>query len=75
MTLIPNFSVSGTVTIILVLAMTIWPATHIESKDGALVLRILSMMMLLVGGGLIPLVIGIVVAIIRTRVTQKDLKT
>jgi hypothetical protein len=75
MTLIPNFRVSRIVTIILVLAVTISPATHIKSKNGALVLIIHSMMMLLVGVGLIPLVIGIVAAIIRTRVTQKDLKT
>jgi hypothetical protein len=75
MTLIPNFRVSGIVTIILGLAITIWAATSIKSKDGALVLIILSMMMLLVGGGLIPPVIGVVAGIIRAQVTQKDLKT
>lgn len=48
-TLIPNFRVSGIVTIILGLAVTSWTATRIQSKDGALGLIILSRMMLLVG--------------------------
>jgi hypothetical protein len=75
MTVIPNFRVSGIVTIILGLAVTIWASTRIQSKNGALVLIILSMMMLLVGGGLIPPVVGVLAGIIRARVTQKDLKT
>ncbi len=74
MTLIPNFRVSGIISIILGLAVTIWAATRIKSTNGALVLIILSMMMLLVGGGPIPPVIGIVAGIISTRITQKDLQ-
>jgi hypothetical protein len=75
MTLIPNFGVTGIVTVILGLAVTIWSATRIQSKSGALVLILLSVMMLLVGGGLIPPVIGVVAGIIGARVRQKDLKT
>jgi hypothetical protein len=75
MTLIPSFSVSGTVTVILGLAVTIWAATRIQGEKGALVLILLSTMMLFVGGGLLPPVFGVVAGIIGARVRQKDLKT
>jgi hypothetical protein len=74
-TLIPSFIVSGIVTVILGLAVTIWTATRIQSKNGALVLILLSLMMLFVGGGLIPPVFGVVAGIIGARVSQKELKT
>jgi hypothetical protein len=75
MTLIPNFSVTGIVTVITGIAVTIWAATRIQSKNGPLVLILLSTMMLFVGGGLIPPVFGVVAGIIGARVSQKDLKT
>ena len=75
MTLIPSFSVSGIVTVILGVAVTVWAATRIQSKNGALVLVLLSTMMLLVGGGLLPPVFGVGAGIISARVRQKDLKT
>lgn len=75
MTLIPSFSVSGIVTVVLGLAVTIWAATRIQSENGALVLILLSTMMLFVGGGLLPPVFGVMAGIICARVRQKDLKT
>jgi hypothetical protein len=75
MTLIPSFSVSGIVTVILGLAVTICAATRIQSKNGALILMLLSTIILFVGGGLIPPVFGVVAGIIGLRVRQKDLKT
>ena len=75
MTLIPSFSVSGIVAVILGLAVTIWAATRTQSENGALVLILLSTMMLFVGGGLLPPVFGVVAGIIYARVRQKDLKT
>jgi hypothetical protein len=75
MTLIPSFSVSGIVTVILGLAVTIWAATRIWGENGALVLILLSTMMLFVGGCLLPPVFGVVAGIIGARVRQKDLKT
>ena len=76
MTLIPSFSVSGILTVIIGVAVTVWTATttHIRSKGGALVLILLSVMMLFVGGGLIPPVFGVMAGIIGLRVRQKDLK-
>ncbi len=74
MTLIPSFNVSGIVTVLIGIAVTIWVATHIQSKNGGLVLILLSIMMLLIGGGLIPPALGVMAGIIGTRATQKDLK-
>jgi hypothetical protein len=76
MTLIPSFSVSGILTVIIGVAVTVWTATttHIRWKGGALVLILLSVMMLFVGGGLIPPVFGVMAGIIGLRVRQKDLK-
>jgi hypothetical protein len=71
MTFIPNFRVSGIVTVFSGLAVTIWVATCIQSKNGALVLILLSIMMLVVGGGLIPPLFGVVAGIIAARVTRK----
>ena len=75
MTLIPSFSVSGIVTVILGLAVTIWAATRIQSENGALVLILLSTMMLFVGGGLLPPVFGVMAGIIGLQIRQKNLKT
>ena len=77
MTFIPSFNVSGIVTVITGFAVTIWAATlRIQSKNGALVLILLSTMMLFVGEGLIPPALGVVAGIIiGARVRQKDLKT
>ena len=74
-TFIPSFSLSGMVTVITGFAVTIWAATlRIQSKNGALVLILLSTMMLFVGGGLIPPALGVVAGIIGAGVRQKDLK-
>ncbi|HEX2168990.1 MAG TPA: hypothetical protein VHF65_01700 [Nitrososphaera sp.] len=75
MTLVPSFSVSGILTIITGVAVTIWVATRIQSKSGASVLILLSTLMLFVGGGLIPPALGVVAGIIGSQLWQKDLKT
>lgn len=75
MTLIPNLRVSGIATIILGSVITIWVATCIRSKNGPLVLILLCIPLLLVGGGLIPPVVGVVAGIIMARIMQKGLRT
>ncbi|MDQ4100564.1 MAG: hypothetical protein M3115_00025 [Thermoproteota archaeon] len=74
MTLIPNLLVSGILTIILGSVITIWVTTRIRSKNGTLVFISLSITMLLVGGGLIPPLIGVAAGIIRMQIMQKDLR-
>ena len=72
MTLIPSFRVSGIVTLILGFAVTVWTATSIQRKNGALVLILLSTIMLFVGGGLIPPALGVVAGIIGARIRKRD---
>jgi hypothetical protein len=75
MTLIPSFSISGILTVTTGVAVTILAATRIQSKNGALILILLSTMMLFVGGGLIPPAFGVVAGIIGLQIRQKNLKT
>ena len=74
MTLIPSFSISGILTVTTGVVVTILAATRIQSKNGALILILLSTMMLFVGGGLIPPAFGVVAGIIGLQIRQKNLK-
>jgi len=60
MTVIPSFLVTGILAIIVGLAVLIWAAAFVQRKNGGLVLIMLSIALLLVGGGLFPPLIGIV---------------
>jgi len=75
MTLIPSFSISGILTVTTGVVVTILAATRIQSKNGALILILLSTMMLFVGGGLIPPAFGVVGGVIGLQIRQKNLKT
>jgi hypothetical protein len=68
LTLVPNFFVTGVIAIILGILVTIVAAVYIHRKNGGLVLILLSIMMLAVGGGIIPPVIGVIAGIIGTRI-------
>jgi len=70
MTIIPSFLVTGVLTIIFGLLVAIWAAKFVQRKNGGLVLILLSITMLLVGGGLFPPVFGVVAGIIGTRIKQ-----
>lgn len=58
MTIVPNFFVTGVLAIIFGLIVAIWAATFVQKKNGGLVLILLSIITLLVGGGLIPQYLG-----------------
>lgn len=70
MTIIPNFLASGVLTIIFGLIVTVWAAAFVQRKNGGLVLILLSIVMLLVGGGLFPPAFGVIAGIIGTRIKQ-----
>jgi hypothetical protein len=73
MTVIPNLLVTGVLAIISGLTITIWTAaTQLQRKNGGLILIMLSIGMLLVGGGLIPPAIGVIAGIIGTQIRQSD---
>jgi hypothetical protein len=71
MTVIPSFLVSGLLTIIMGLIVAIWAAKFVQRKNGGLTLILLSIIMLLVGGGLFPPVFGVTAGIIGNRIKPK----
>jgi hypothetical protein len=68
MTLIPSFPVTGILVIIASLSVLLWAALFVQRKRGGLVLALLSVLMLLVGGGFVPAFIGIVAGTAGSRI-------
>lgn len=72
MTIVPSFLVTGVLAIIFGLLVAIWAAKFVQRKNGGLALILLSIIMLLVGGGLFPPVFGVVAGIIGTRIKHSN---
>jgi hypothetical protein len=68
MTLVPSFLVAGVLTVIFGLLVAVWAAKFVQRRHGGTVLILLSLVMLLVGGGLFPPVFGFAAGIIGTRI-------
>jgi len=68
MTIIPSFLVAGILTVIVGLIVAVWAARFVQRRNGGLVLILLSILMLLVGGGLFPPVFGVAAGLIGTRI-------
>lgn len=66
MTIVPNFLLTGILAIIMGIIVTIWAAVFIRRENGGLVLILLSIIMLLFGGGIVPAIIGVIGGIIGT---------
>ena len=60
MTILPNFLVTGILAIIIGLAVVAWTAAFLQRKNGGTVLILLSVALLLFGGGIFPPLIGII---------------
>ena len=67
MTVVPNFLASGVLTIILALIVLGWSAVRMQRPRAPLVLALLSIVLLLVGGGFLPPLLGLIAAGIGTR--------
>lgn len=60
MTLIPNYLVTGVLATVMGLAVGTWTtATSVGKRNGGLILILLSVLMLFVGGGLMPPIPGV----------------
>ena len=70
MTIVPNLLVTGILTIIFSLAAIVWPAAFVQRKNGGWVLIVLSIAMLLVGGGFGPPIIGILAGVAGTGISS-----
>jgi hypothetical protein len=68
MTIIPNFLFSGILSVIIGVLMLIWALAFLNRKRGGIVLLGLSIIMLLVGGGIFPPLIGIVGGAVGTKI-------
>jgi hypothetical protein len=62
-TIVPNLLVTGILTIIISLFVIIWAAIHVPRKIGGRILILLSVIMLLVGGGVGPPIMGILAGV------------
>jgi hypothetical protein len=62
MTVVPSFRITGITTILVSLVVMAWSVLFIQRKNGGLILSLLSILMLLVGGGFIPPLFGIIAA-------------
>jgi len=68
MTIVPNLLVTGILAIILSLVFLVWATRFVQRKHGGLVLILLSVAMLLFGGGFGPPLLGIIVGSTATRI-------
>lgn len=67
-TIVPNFLATGILAITVSLAIVIWSAFFVQRKNGGRVLIVLSVALLLVGGGIGSPVIGILAGVAGTRI-------
>jgi len=70
MTVIPSFLLTGILATVLGLITMMWAAAFVHQKHGGIVLILLSIALLLVGGGLFPPVIGIIAGVVGTRINM-----
>lgn len=70
MTIVPNLLVTGTLAILFSLIYLVWAILFVQKKNGGLVLILLSLIMVLVGGGIFPPILGIIIGSIGTRINS-----
>lgn len=63
MTIVPNFLVTGILCLIASLAVIVWAVAFVRRKNGGWVLLFLTIVMLLVGGGFGPPMLGILASV------------
>lgn len=63
MTIVPNLLVTGILTIIVSLAVIVWSVAFVQRRNGGMILILLSIAMLLVGGGFGPPTIGVLAGV------------
>jgi hypothetical protein len=74
MTIIPSLLVTGVLTIIFGLLVAIWAGKFVSRKNDGMVLILLSIIMLLVGGGIVPPLFGIAAGIIGALINHNAAK-
>lgn len=70
MSILPSFLATGILAMLLGLAMIVWSVAFVQRKHGGLVLILLSVALLLFGGGLFPPLIGLIGGAAGTRINR-----
>jgi hypothetical protein len=70
MTVIPNLFVTGVLAILVSLALLLWSTLLVQRKNGSLIMVLISITMLLVGGGIFPPILGILVGVVATKINS-----
>lgn len=60
MSILPSFLLTGVLALLLGLAIIVWSAAFVQRRHGGLVLILLSIALLLFGGGIFPPLIGVI---------------
>jgi len=68
MTIVPNLLVTGILAIFISLILLVWATLFVHRKNGGLIMILLSIAMLLVGGGIFPPILGIIIGAIGTKI-------
>jgi hypothetical protein len=75
MSIIPNLLVTGILTCCVSLLYLLWATRFVHRKHAGQVMILLAIIMLLVGGGMFPPVIGIFIGVLATRINRFALAT
>jgi hypothetical protein len=70
MSILPSFLLTGILAMLLSLAMILWSAAFVQRKHGGRVLMLLSVTLLLFGGGFFPPLIGLIGGAAGTRINK-----
>jgi hypothetical protein len=68
MTIVPNLLVTGILAVIFSLMYLVWATRLVQRKHAGLVMILLSMAMLLAGGGIFPPVLALMIGVLATRI-------
>jgi hypothetical protein len=71
MTIVPNLAVTGVLAILVSVALAAWAVWFAQRRHGGLMLIGLSVLLLLVGGGIAPPLIGVVAAVVGTGIGRE----
>jgi len=70
MTIIPNLFITGILAIFFSLILLVWATLFVQRKNGGLVMILISIAMLLVGGGIFPPILGMIIGSIGMKINS-----
>jgi hypothetical protein len=70
MTILPNLAVAGVLTILVSLIFLVWAILFVQRKNGGLIMILWSILLLLVGGGFGPPLLGILLGSTATQINS-----